>query len=108
MLIGETQIVDEGCVVGVRVEMHDVQRRVEGPHDRIGDRMIPAQHQRQGLAIENRTRHRRDVVEGLLDVGGQDIGIAGIDDQPVGQLIFQILLGGFRVVEAPFAAADEA
>ena len=49
LAVGEAEIVDEGRIVGVGVKVDDVQRRLVlvTLHDRVGDGVVAAEHDRQ-------------------------------------------------------------
>ena len=99
--VGKAQIVDEGRVVDVGVEVDDVQRRLvlEPLHDRIGDRVIAAKHHGQRPLGENRLGEVGRVVERALHVGGPDVDIADIRNGPVGHLVGKVGVAGLGVVE---------
>ena len=99
--VGEAQIVDERRIVDVGVQMDDVQRRLvlEAPHDRIGHRMVSAEHHRQGTGGEDRLGEIGRIVEGAVDIGRPDVNIADVGDGFIGHLVGEVSAPGQRIVE---------
>ena len=99
--VGEAEIVDERRIVDMGVEVDDVQRRLVlvSPHDRIGHRMVAAEHDRQRPPGQNRLGQVGRVVERAPDVGRPDVDIADIGDGSVRHLICEVGAPGLRVVE---------
>ena len=104
--VGVLHVVNEGRVVQVGVEVHDVQWLREGANHGIGNGVIATQHERHGTAIQDTAHHGGDVVERALHVGGQNIGVADIGDAPVGKLILEELFLEFWIIE-PFSRTGE-
>ena len=99
--VGEAQIVDERRVVDMGVEVDDVQRRLVlvASHDRVGDRVVAAEHHRQRAFGEDRLGEVGRIVERALHVGGPDVDVADIGDGPVRHLVREVGASGLRVVE---------
>ena len=99
--VGETEIVDEGRIVDVGVEVDDVQRLLilEPPHDRVGDRVVAAEHHRQRPPGQDCPGEIGRVVECALHVGGPYVDVADVGDGPVGHLVGEVGTPGLGVVE---------
>ena len=80
--VGEAEVVDEGRIVDVGVEVDDVQRLLVlvSPHDRIGDRVVAAEHHRYRPPGEDRPGEIGRVVERALHVGGPYVDVADVRD----------------------------
>ena len=70
----------ERLVVKVRVELHDVDRAGEPPHDRICDRVIAPQNRRKNALVCHSPRYRSNVIKRVDDVGGKNGRIANVDN----------------------------
>jgi hypothetical protein len=99
--------VDERCVVQVGVEVHDVERLAESPHDGKADGVVAADDDRHRSLPKDLAGHAGDVAEGVDDVGGQDVGVADVDDPTLQHLVLEEVAPRFGVVVAG-AAGDEA
>ena len=99
--VGEAQIVDERRVVDMGVEVDDVQRLpvLVPPDDRVGHRVVAAEHHRQRAGGEDRLGHVGRVVERAVDVGGPYVDVADVGDGPVRHLVGEVGAPGLRVVE---------
>jgi hypothetical protein len=69
-----------GAYSQVGVEVHDVERLAEGPHDGEADGVVAADDDRHRPLPKDLAGHAGDVAEGVDDVGGQDVGVADVDD----------------------------
>ena len=84
--IGHGRPVHEGHVVEVRVEVHNVERLLEGPHDGVRDGMVTAQHHRGGSGGQGAGGQGRDVVKAPPGIGRDDVGIADVHDAAIADL----------------------
>ena len=91
---------DEGRVVDVGIEVNHVERLVVGPDDRVADGVVATQDDWQGAAVEELAGHRRDIVEGVHDVGRQDVRVADVDHPAVSHLVLEEPPPRLRVVVA--------
>ena len=80
----------ERPVVHVRVEVHDVEPVLEGAHHWVRDRVVAADHYRQGAGGEDPGHVARDVVERLLHVRVHDVGVAAVDEATVDSLVVEV------------------
>ena len=82
--------VDERLVVHVGVEVDDVEPLLVGPYHGVGDRVVAADDDREGARLEDLLHVARDVLEGLLDVGVDDVGVTAVDDPVVLPLVLEV------------------
>ena len=80
----------ERPVVHVRVEVHDVEPVLEGAHHWVRDRVVAADHYRQGAGGEDPGHVARDVVERLRHVRVHDVGVAAVDEATVDSLVVEV------------------
>jgi hypothetical protein len=68
-------------VIQVRVELHDVERRlvVKGANARVIDRVIAAQHDGKGMRRQNLAHREFDVGVTALSIGMNHVRIANVD-----------------------------
>ena len=87
--VGPLHAVDEWPVVHVRVEVDDVEPLLVRAHDRVGDRVVASDDDRERTRVEDRAHVAGDVVEGAPDVRVDDVRVAAVHDPVVLPLVLE-------------------
>jgi hypothetical protein len=74
----------------VGIEVDDVEPLGVGANHRVRDGVIAADDDGEGARVEDAADIARDVVEGLADVGVDDVGVATVDDPVVPPLVLEV------------------
>jgi hypothetical protein len=83
----------------MRVELDDMGLFIESSKKRPRDRVISAQNDRKGTSADDLAHACRDDLKGALGIGGTNIDIAGVKDEPARDLGPKIAFTAVQIVK---------